>query len=133
MQQVPLIVTLILGERGTLARMDVVDQLIKMYEESVDRAHAAVKAGDRSAYSGVRYPRLTVTVDTWQPIDRTEPFGYVEEAGVYSSVFPVRAWLRAISARCWTDSQKIILVTCAPTTRISLFRRLISTVSRGPS
>lgn len=103
MQQVPLIVTLILGERGTLARMDVVDQLIKMYEESVDRAHAAVKAGDRSAYSGVRYPRLTVTVDTWQPIDRTEPFGYVEEAGVYSSVFSrpglVAGYLREMLAR----------------------------------
>ena len=103
MQQVPLIVTLILGERGTLARMDVVDQLIKMYEESVDRAHAAVKTGDRSAYSGVRYPRLTVTVDTWQPIDRTEPFGYVEEAGVYSSVFSrpglIAGYLREMLAR----------------------------------
>ena len=34
----------------------------------------------------MRYPKLAVDVTKWQPIDRSEPFGYVDEAGVYSAV-----------------------------------------------
>jgi len=34
----------------------------------------------------VVYPKVTVEIRKWQPIDRSEPFGYVDEAGKYSAV-----------------------------------------------
>lgn len=56
-----------------------VDKLIELYEASCERARSWDYA------RGVYYPKLSVTIDDWVPVDRSEPFGYVDEAGVYSA------------------------------------------------
>ena len=61
---------------------EVVDKLQALYEASCEIA----RSGDFSRYAEVRYPKLTVEVREWRPIDRSEPFGYVDEAGTYSAV-----------------------------------------------
>ena len=60
----------------------VVDKLKALYDTSCEIA----RSGDYSRYDEVRYPKLTVEVLEWRPIDRSEPFGYVDEAGTYSAV-----------------------------------------------
>ena len=44
-----------------------------------------MSSGDYTRYEDVYYPKLSVTIDNWVPVDRSEPFGYVDEAGVYSA------------------------------------------------
>mgnify|MGYP001026363948 FL=1 len=61
---------------------EVVAKLKELYEASCEIA----RSGDFSRYGEVRYPKLTVEVLQWRPIDRSEPFGYVDEAGTYSAV-----------------------------------------------
>ena len=61
---------------------EAVEKLKALYEESCEIA----RSGDFSRYGEVRYPKLTVEVRQWRPIDRSEPFGYVDEAGTYSAV-----------------------------------------------
>lgn len=61
---------------------EVVAKLKALYEASCEIA----RSGDFARYSEVRYPKLTVEVREWRPIDRSEPFGYVDEAGTYSAV-----------------------------------------------
>ncbi|WP_175935829.1 AMP nucleosidase [Corynebacterium sp. Marseille-P4321] len=56
-----------------------VDKLQLLYDASCERAH------DLEHYRDVLYPKLTVKVTDWHPIDRSEPFGYVDEAGTYSA------------------------------------------------
>lgn len=63
-----------------------VDKLIELYERSCQLAREVVDAGGYERYEGVLYPKISVDIKTWVPIDRTEPFGYVDEAGVYSAV-----------------------------------------------
>lgn len=41
---------------------------------------------NHGAYESVTYPKLVVDVREWVPIDRSEPWGYVDEAGRYSAV-----------------------------------------------
>lgn len=65
--------------------MDAIDKLIELYDLSVNRANHAVTSNNKAAYAEVRYPRLVVDVTEWAPIDRTEPFCYVESAGVYAA------------------------------------------------
>lgn len=60
----------------------VVEKLKALYEASCELA----RSGDFARYNEVRYPKLTVRVREWRPIDRSEPFGYVDEAGTYSAV-----------------------------------------------
>lgn len=60
----------------------VVEKLKALYEASCELA----RSGDYARYNEVRYPKLTVKVREWRPIDRSEPFGYVDEAGTYSAV-----------------------------------------------
>lgn len=62
-----------------------VDELISLYSASCDLAHSAIASGELERYRDVRYPKLTVEVANWRPIDRNEPFGYVDEAGTYSA------------------------------------------------
>ena len=61
---------------------EVVAKLQALYEKSCDIA----RSGQFDRYGEVRYPKLTVEVRQWRPIDRSEPFGYVDEAGTYSAV-----------------------------------------------
>ena len=61
---------------------EAVEKLKALYEESCEIA----RSGDFSRYGEVRYPKLTVEVRQWRPIDRSEPFGYVDEAGTYSAI-----------------------------------------------
>ena len=62
-----------------------VDELISLYGASCDLARSAITSGELERYRDVRYPKLTVEVANWRPIDRNEPFGYVDEAGTYSA------------------------------------------------
>ncbi|OFS22248.1 AMP nucleosidase [Corynebacterium sp. HMSC04H06] len=59
---------------------EAVTRLIELYEQSCRRSH------DFEDYDQVRYPKITVAVREWHPIDRSQPFGYVNEAGNYSAV-----------------------------------------------
>lgn len=62
-----------------------VDKLISLYEASCDLARDTIASGHYSDYARVTYPKLVVDVKQWRPIDRSEPFGYVDEAGRYSA------------------------------------------------
>ena len=59
---------------------EAVDKLKELYAASCERAR------DFANYRDVLYPKITVDVLEWKPIDRSQPFGYVDEAGVYSAV-----------------------------------------------
>ena len=61
---------------------EAVAKLKALYEQSCEIA----RSGEFDRYGEVRYPKLTVEVQQWRPIDRSEPFGYVDEAGTYSAV-----------------------------------------------
>ena len=88
-----------------------VDKLIELYETSCDLAREVLETGAWDAWERVRYPRIRVRVKTWVPIDRTEPFGYVDEAGVYSATLSrpdlmasyLRAQLAALCSNYDTD------------------------------
>ncbi|WP_234034583.1 AMP nucleosidase [Corynebacterium antarcticum] len=69
-----------------------VDDLIRRYDAAVELACGILNSGettdgpaDYSRYSDVVYPKLVVEVESWRPIDRTEPFGYVDRAGRYAA------------------------------------------------
>ena len=62
-----------------------VEKLIELYEASCDLAREVIASGDYSGYDAVRYPKIAVEVTQWVPVDRREPFGYVDEAGTYSA------------------------------------------------
>lgn len=62
-----------------------VHTLEEIYDRSCDIARQTLKDGNYADYAQVVYPKLTVTVKKWRPIDRSEPFGYVNEGGVYSA------------------------------------------------
>lgn len=66
--------------------MDTVEELIALYDASLNLARRTIESGEYEQYAAVRYPKLSVTVKAWHPINRSEPFGYVDEAGVYSAV-----------------------------------------------
>ncbi|MCQ9352803.1 AMP nucleosidase [Corynebacterium sp. 153RC1] len=63
-----------------------VERLVEIYEESTQIAREVFENGDYARYAEVVYPKLIVTVKSWHPIDRTQAYGYVDEAGVYSAV-----------------------------------------------
>ncbi|MDO4630934.1 MAG: AMP nucleosidase [Corynebacterium sp.] len=60
-----------------------VEKLKERYAAVTDIAHTAIF--EPKQYMQVNYPKLTVDINSWHPVDRTEPFGYVEEAGTYST------------------------------------------------
>ena len=62
-----------------------VDKLIELYETSCEIARVAIASGDYDRYNDVRYPKIAVDIAKWVPVDRREPFGYVDEAGTYTA------------------------------------------------
>lgn len=69
-----------------LSVAEAVGALIDIYESSTKRAREVFESGDYALYSQVVYPKLTVEVKSWHPIDRTQSYGYVDEEGTYSAV-----------------------------------------------
>ncbi len=69
-----------------LTPTEAVEKLKEHYETATATARWVLQEGSFQDYAAVTYPKLTVTVNSWHPVDRTEPFGYVEDAGVYSAV-----------------------------------------------
>ncbi|CAM3159426.1 MULTISPECIES: AMP nucleosidase [Corynebacterium] len=63
-----------------------VEKLIELYTASCELARDALTSGDYARYKDVYYPKLSVEIGQWVPVDRSEPFGYVDEAGTYSAV-----------------------------------------------
>lgn len=64
---------------------EAIDRLVELYESSCQLARESLKSGDYDAYRHVVYPKIVVDVREWRPIDRSQPFGYVDEAGRYSA------------------------------------------------
>lgn len=73
-----------MGEISTAVR-EAVDKLCELYDHATEVAHAASRDAQWDRWSEVVYPRLTVRIKEWRPIDRAEPFGYVDEAGTYTA------------------------------------------------
>lgn len=65
---------------------DVVQQLEDIYAASISLAKEILETGEYERYCDVVYPKLIVKIVSWHPVDRTEPFGYVDAAGCYSAV-----------------------------------------------
>ncbi|GAB3691036.1 AMP nucleosidase [Corynebacterium nasicanis] len=75
-----------------------VDGLVELYDHATALAHTVLDEGTYDDYRDVTYPKIIVDVKSWQPIDRNEPFGYVDEAGRYSATLSkphiIRDYLR---------------------------------------
>lgn len=71
---------------------EAVARLSELYDSSCELARHALASGDHDAYRHVVYPKITVHVRQWTPIDRSEPFGYVDQEGRYSAVIS-KPWL----------------------------------------
>lgn len=63
-----------------------VTRLIELYRESTALAADVIERAAYPEYARVTYPKLVVDVREWRPIDRSEPFGYVNESGRCSAV-----------------------------------------------
>ena len=48
-------------------------------------AKQALSSGNYEEYRYVTYPKIAVEVREWTPIDRSEPFGYVDESVLLQS------------------------------------------------
>lgn len=85
--------------RTGLTPAQAVEKLENHYAAAVETARRVLETGisngDFSEYADVTYPKLTVRVNSWHPVDRTEPFGYVDDAGLYSAVISKPALLSA--------------------------------------
>lgn len=64
---------------------EAVNRLIELYDSSCRLARATLESGAFDDYRHVTYPKIIVDVREWRPIDRSEPFGYVNEAGRYAA------------------------------------------------
>ena len=73
---------------------EAVCRLIELYDSSCFLARESLATGDFDRYRHVVYPKITVHVREWQPIDRSEPFGYVDQAGRFSAVISKPQLLR---------------------------------------
>lgn len=72
------------------------DELERLYWQSCEKARAACAAyttpadctsvPDAPPEYDAYYPELVIDIEQWQPIDRSAPFGYVDQAGRYSAV-----------------------------------------------
>lgn len=69
-----------------LTPVGAVEKLMQHYSAATATAVRVLESSNYADYAQVTYPKLTVEIHSWHPVDRTEPFGYVEEAGVYSAV-----------------------------------------------
>lgn len=66
---------------------EAIDKLVELYETSADLSRTVLERGSYEDYREVVYPKLIVDVKEWHPISRSEPFGYVNEAGRYAATF----------------------------------------------
>ena len=77
---------------------EAVDGLVELYDHATALAHTILEEGTYDDYRDVTYPKIIVDVKSWRPIDRNEPFGYVDEAGRYSATLSkphiIRDYLR---------------------------------------
>ena len=82
---------------------DAVTRLVDLYAQSCAKSREVLQSGQQDSrayehYREVVYPKIVVEVLEWRPIDRTEPFGYVDEAGRYSATVSkphlIRGYLR---------------------------------------
>ncbi|MDN6137623.1 AMP nucleosidase [Corynebacterium sp.] len=64
---------------------EAIERLGQLYDSSCELARKSLETGDYDAYRHVVYPKIVVDVREWSPIDRSQPFGYVDEAGRYSA------------------------------------------------
>lgn len=64
---------------------EAIERLVQLYDSSCELARKSLETGDYDAYRHVVYPKIVVDVREWSPIDRSQPFGYVDEAGRYSA------------------------------------------------
>src|SRR5688500_4841063 len=64
---------------------EAIDRLDELYESSCQLARQSLQSREYDAYRHVAYPTIVVDVRAWRPIDRSQPFGYVDEAGRYSA------------------------------------------------
>jgi len=91
-----------------------VDKLIELYNASCALARDVVDSGNLADYAEVRYPKISVEITSWVPVDRTEPFGYVDEAGTYSAVVSrpdlMAGYLRAQLAALCSNYDAVISV-----------------------
>lgn len=81
-----------------LERMDSVEQAVarleEIYQRSCALARQTLSSNQHDAYRNVVYPRIAVDILTWRPIDRSEPFGYVDQAGRYSAIISKPSLIR---------------------------------------
>lgn len=81
-----------------LQRVHSVDEAVRRLIQLYDNSCAIARAGDVEKHSQVLYPKIVVDVLEWRPIDRSEPFGYVDGKGRYSAVISkphlLRSYLR---------------------------------------
>ncbi|MEY8578126.1 AMP nucleosidase [Corynebacteriaceae bacterium 6-324] len=64
---------------------EAINRLVELYESSCQLARKSLETGDYDSYRHVVYPKIVVDVREWRPIDRSQPFGYVDESGRYSA------------------------------------------------
>ena len=55
---------------------EAIERVVDIYDAACARAREVMEAGGGD-YSAVTYPKIVVDVREWRPIDRSEPFGYV--------------------------------------------------------
>src|SRR5690625_790403 len=65
---------------------EAIERLVQLYDSSCELARKSLETGDYDAYRHVVYPKIVVDVREWSPIDRSQPFGYVDEAGRYGAM-----------------------------------------------
>ena len=63
---------------------EAIERVVDIYDAACARAREVMEAGGGD-YSAVTYPKIVVDVREWRPIDRSEPFGYVNESGCYAA------------------------------------------------
>ncbi|AGF71121.1 AMP nucleosidase [Corynebacterium halotolerans] len=74
---------------------EAIDRLAELYDHSADLARRILENGNYDDYRAVVYPKVVVDVKEWRPIARTEPFGYVNEAGRYSATLSKPGLMRS--------------------------------------
>lgn len=74
---------------------EAVDRLISLYDQATARGIELLQHDSAEGYEQVVYPKLLVEVTEWRPIDRTEPFGYVDKPGRYAATLSRPRLMRA--------------------------------------
>lgn len=74
---------------------EAVDRLISLYDQATARGIELLQHDTAEGYEQVVYPKLVIEVTEWRPIDRTEPFGYVDKPGRYAATLSRPRLMRA--------------------------------------